>query len=578
MPRDLETLDSYVQQTMESWQIPGVALAIVKGDEVLHMAGYGVRDVESGEPVTPDTLFAIASITKSFTAMGVALQVDEGLVEWDKPVRDYLPQFKLKDGYVSEHITVRDLLSHRSGLPRHDFSWYGSGFDREQVIKNLEHLEFSKGFREAWQYQNLMYMTAGFLSGALAGSTWEDVVQRRIFDALDMQRSCFSAEDALQRGNCATPYRITRTPGSPDRLEPMAHYTNSTLGPAGSIYSTAAELTQWLRVHLNEGQLNGRQFVSPANLKQMHLPQMVMPMDATLAAMLNTEIFLYTMGWFMVPYRGYTLIHHGGNIDGFSLMVGFVPREKIGVVVLTNIESRPYRDLLLYEVCDRLLDLPDNNWNARYHAIVDARYAAADQNAETAEAERVSDQPPTHPLSDYVGEFEAKGYADFKVRQEGEALQGWLLGDWFDLVHQHYDIFILDVKRFEMRMPISFLTDTNGRLSAVSMPIEPNVPNVTFTRKALVVPEAELAALAGVYDMPYEGLALTVTVKQGRAYCSMTGETETELAPYRVSATGVEFQFKADPKTRLELLRNAEGVYHLAVLKEMGMVYHAPRR
>ncbi|MBN2471327.1 MAG: serine hydrolase [Anaerolineae bacterium] len=578
MPRDLETLDQYVRETMESWHVPGVALAVIKGNEVLHMAGYGVRDVETGEPVTPDTLFAIASITKSFTAMGIALQVDEGTLEWDAPVRDYLPYFKLQDGYVSEKITVRDLLCHRSGLPRHDFAWYGTDFDRDTLVKNLQHLAFSKGFREAWQYQNLMYMTAGFLSGEVDGTTWEDVIQRRIFDALDMKRSCFTAEDALQRKNCATPYRIRRRPGESDRLEPMPHYTDATLGPAGSIYSTAAELANWLQVHLSEGTFDGRPFVSPGNLKQMHLPQMIMPLDATLSAMLNTEIFLYTMGWFMVPYRGYTLIHHGGNIDGFSLITGFVPQEKIGVVALTNIESRPLRDVLLFEICDRLLDLPDNNWNARYQARHDAMYAAIDQDTETAEAERMTDRPPTHPLDAYTGEYQADGYPDFKVRLDGNTLQGWIVGEWFDLKHLHYDIFSLDLARFETRLPISFLIDTNGAISAVSVPIETNVANVVFTRKPLAVDTDELAALAGVYDMPFEGMDLTITVKQGRAYSALTGQAEAELVPYRLTETSVEFQLKKDDRVRVELVKDAQGGYHAAILKEPGMVFNAPRK
>lgn len=578
MRGNFEEIDHYVQQAMESWQIPGVALAVVKGNEILHTAGYGVRDRESGDPVTPDTLFAIASITKSFTAMGVALLVDEGILEWDKPVRDYLPGFKLKDGYVSEHITVRDLLSHRSGLPRHDLAWYGTTYDREQLIQNLQHLELSKGFREVWQYQNLMYMTAGYLTGQMVASTWEDFIQQRIFDVLAMEKSCFSPDDAVKQGNCAIPYRIKRTPGEPDRLEAMPYYSNSTLGPAGSIYSTTTELANWLSVHLNDGEFNGQRFVSAGNLKQMHLPQMIMPMSGIMAELLKTEIFLYTMGWFMVPYRGYTLIHHGGNIDGFSLMLGFVPQEKIGVVALTNIEGRPLRDVLLYEVCDRLLGLPDNDWNNRHLAIWDAMYSAIDQDAETTEAERVSDKLPTHDQGDYAGEFEAEGYADFKVKQEGDRLYGWIAGEWFEMKHQHYDIFILDLARFESRMPVSFLTDTNGEISSVSVPVEPTVDNVIFTRKPLEIDEAELGAIAGVYDMPFEGMDVTITVKQGRIYSHATGQVEAELVPYRRQETSIEFLLKEDTKVRFEMVKNEQGVYHLMILKQPGAVFNAPRK
>ena len=577
MPRDFDAIDTYVQEAMESWQCPGVALAIVQGGEVLHAAGYGVRDTESGAPVTPDTLFAIASITKSFTSMGVALLVDEGLVEWDKPVRTYLPEFKLKDGYISEHATVRDLLCHRIGLPRHDMAWYGTNFDRPTLIKNLEHFEFSRGFREAFQYQNMMYMTAGYLTGQVAGTTWENFVQARIFNPLGMTRACFSPDVLPQRGDYATPYRIKRTPGEPDRLESMEHYSQSTLGPAGSIHASASELATWLSVHLNQGRYNGMQFVTPGNLHQMHLPQMIRPIDATMATMLNTEIFLYTLGWFMSPYRGYTLIHHGGNIDGFSLIVGFVPQAQIGVVALTNVEARPLRDILLYEVCDRLLDLPDNNWNGRYHDYYDAFYAAIDQDAETTAAERIADRPPTHPLADYVGEFEAEGYADFKVRLEGDTLQGWFGGEWFALNHQHFDIFNLDMQRFESRLPVSFQVDVTGEIASLAFQVEPEVKAVTFTRKPLEMPADDLALMVGEYDMPFEGMTVTFVVKQGRAYSQLTGQTELELVPYRHTETGAEFKMKKHPEVRVELVRGDGDAYAELIIKEPGAVFNAPR-
>lgn len=578
MRNDFAALGSYVQESMQSWQIPGVALAILKEDEVLHMAGYGVCDVEQGTPVTPDTLFAIASVTKAFTAMGVALLVDEGKVEWDKPVRTYLPEFRLKDSYVSERITLRDLLSHRSGLPRHDLSWYGTDFDRAAILKNLQYYAFSKGFRETWQYQNLMYMTAGYLVGAVTGSSWEDFTRRRIFEPLNMKRSCFSPDEMQKQGNYATPYRIKHTLGEPDKLEAMEHYTSAPLGPAGSIHSSVADLANWLRVHLNAGQFGDQTFVSPGNVQQMHLPQMVMPMDSIQAEMLGTTISLYGMGWFVVPYRGYTLIHHGGNIDGFSLIVGFVPQQKVGVAVLTNIEGRPLRDVLLYEAVDRVLDLPDNHWNIRFHKVWDAIYAAMDQDKVTTSEERVSDKPTSHPLADYAGEYAADGYADFKVRQDGDGLQAWIAGDWFPLTHYHYDIFNLDVARFEMRVPVSFFTDVTGEISAVSVPIEPAVENIIFKRKPITIEPAVLAALVGVYTMPFEGMELFITLKQDKLFMHTTGHTDEELLPFRVTAAGVEFKLKSDEKNRLEVVRDAQGNYHLAILKEPGSVYHAPRK
>jgi CubicO group peptidase (beta-lactamase class C family) len=569
----------YVEEVMASWQIPGLALAIVKGDEVLHMQGYGVRDVETREPITPDTIFPIASSTKAFTAMGIALLVDEGKVEWDKPVRNYLPDFELSDGYVSEKLTVRDLLCHRSGLPRHDLAWYGTTASRADLIRKLKYLEFSKGFREVWQYQNLMYVTAGYLAGQMTGLTWEDYTQQRIFDPLKMSRSCFSPDVMRQLGSYAMPYRIKRgkAEGKEDVLEVMEFYSDPVMGPAGSIHSNVQDLAKWLEVHLNEGQFEGQPFVSPGSVAQMHQPQMIIPVDGFMAALLGTTISTYGLGWFVVPYRGHTLIHHGGNIDGFSTMVAFVPRENIGIVVLTNIEGRPLRDILTYEICDRLLDLPENQWNQRFHAMYDELYASIDRDRDVAVEEQKQDAPLSHPIEAYVGEYAADGYGDFVVKLEGEALLGWVAGDWFPLQHYHYDIFNLDLDRFEMRLPAIFQMNSQGEIDAVSLQLEPQVEPRLFKRKPIVLGDEVLAELTGRYDLPIEGMELAVTVRNNRLFMTATGQAGEELLPYRVLDSEVEFLIKNAPGVRLEFQKDAQGVYRTALLKQPGQVFEAPR-
>ncbi len=575
----LSTIGDYIEETMASWRVPGLALAVIKGDEVLHMCGYGVRDIVSQEPVTPGTLFAIASASKAFTAMGAALLVDDGLLEWDKPVRDYLPDFKVNDSYVSDRMSVRDLLCHRSGLPRHDLSWYGTTFNREQVIGNLAHLAFSHGFREVWQYQNLMYVTAGYLVGKLADTTWEDFTQQRIFGPLAMGRSCFSAEVMQTRGDFATPHRIKRgrAAGEEDALETVPFYLDEVMGPAGSIHSCVIDLANWLRVHVNEGRFGGEQFISPGNLAQMHQPQMVMPVDGFAARLHNTTIATYGLGWFVVPYRGYTLIHHGGNIDGFSTMVAFVPQQRIGIAVLTNLDSRPLRDVLTYEVCDRLLDLPDNNWNPRWHALYDEFFAATDLDREIAGQEQAHDAPHTHPLQDYTGEFAADGYADLIVKLDEDRLQAWIAGAWYPLEHYHYDIFNLDLERFELRVPVRFLMSIQGEIEALSVALEPQVEPVVFKRKPLTVDTSTLAALVGRFALPIEGMELAVVLKQGRLFMVITGQTEEELLPRRLSNAGVEFQAKGAMDVRLEFMRDEEGNYLTTILKQPNQVFRAQR-
>jgi CubicO group peptidase (beta-lactamase class C family) len=571
------TLGDYIQEAMRSWQIPGAAVAVVRGDEVLHMAGYGMRNIETQQPVTPNTRFAIASMTKAFTSMGVALLVDDGKVTWDAPVQEYLPWFRLKDSYASEHISLRDMLSHRSGLPRHDLAWYGTPLTREQLIHNVRYHEPNHTFREVWQYQNLMYVTAGYVTGAVSGTTWEDFIQQRIFNTLGMTASTFTATEMQKSDDYSMPYRVRRVPGEESRVELMPFYQNSVMGPAGSIHSNLTDLVTWLKVHLNEGRFGNTTFVTPGNLAQMHRPNMIRPVDGMAEKLHGTTIAAYGMGWFVEPYRGYTVVHHGGNIDGFSVMISFVPQANVGSIILTNIDGKPLRDSLTYEIYDRVLDLPNGDWNNKYHAIWAEFERGQDQERDTTGTERAADTTPSHPLADYVGEYSADGYADVSVKQEGDQLYGWLAGGWWKLEHYHYDIFELDLDRFELHLKVAFHMDTRGTVYALSLPIESAVADVMFKRKPVTLNADVLNALAGEYDMPFEGMTLSIKIKaDGKPFGQMTGQSEFELLPYRVSGNDtVEFMVKGI--SNLSLVFSSENDQYIALIKQFNNVYRAPR-
>ena len=405
----LDNLDQNVNDSMKSWHCPGVALALIKGDQVLHQSAYGLLDVEDQLPMTENTRFAMASVTKSFTAMSVALLVDEGKLEWDKPVREYMPEFILDDPYVTQHVTVRDMLSHRSGLPRHDFSAWRLDVSRADFIKRMRHFKFSATFREKFQYNNLMYYSTAYLVEKISEQHWEDFVQERIFSPLGMDTSNFVPKPPQEEQVNAKGYRVDRDEeGGVKGLVymPFGEHTELSPGAAGALFSTLADLTQWLKVHVNNGRVGDVQLVSPDNLKQMHLPQTIIPGGGFNEALLGNTIFTYGMGWFIEPYRGYTLVHHGGNVEGHSLIIGFVPQEKIGVVALTNIALLPLRDVLLYESVDRALDLSDRDWNSKFHKMVDPLIIAQAKGKQTSSEERLEEAPPTHSLETFVGILE----------------------------------------------------------------------------------------------------------------------------------------------------------------------------
>jgi CubicO group peptidase (beta-lactamase class C family) len=579
MKSRFENYDQYVEAAMRSWHCPGVALSVIREDRVLHQNAYGLRDVEEQQPMTVDTRFAMASVTKSFTAMSVALLVDEGKLEWDKPVRDYIPEFILHDPYVTQHITVRDMLSHRSGLPRHDLAAFRLELSPAEFIKRMRHLRFSTSFREKFQYNNLMYYVTAYLVEAIAGQRWQDFVQERIFALLGMQASNFVPEPPLPGQVNALGYRVDFDhQGKATGLSgmPFGHYTELSPGSAGALFSTLADLTRWLKVHVNEGRIGGVQLVSSHNLKQMHVPQTVVPASGFSEALMGNTIFNYGLGWSIEPYRGYTLVHHGGNLEGHSLIIGFVPQAKVGVVALTNVARLPLRDVLFYTSIDRALGLPDRDWNKQFHTMVDPLVAATEQSKQTAADEQIADAPPTHPLATFVGTYAGDGYPDFAVREGDDGLQACTVGslDWSTLRHYHYNVFEWHLADFDMWMKVRFLVDDQGEIGSVSIPIEPEVENVTFTRKQLALSGDVIAQVVGIYTSPIEGVEFTVTANRDKVYVAETGTPPEEVTPHRLRDAVVSFRTQ---RRRYEFMRENQAITRL-VVKSQFLTLEAPRR
>jgi CubicO group peptidase (beta-lactamase class C family) len=574
-----ENYDEYILNAMASWPCPGAAICVVKGDDILYQKAFGLRDIDNQLPVTVDTRFAMASCTKSFAAMSIALLVDAGKLEWDRPVCEVMPEFILDDPYATRHITVRDMLCHRSGMPRHDLSAWRLDLSRAEFIRRMCYLKFNKSFREVFQYNNLMYYAVAYLVEKVSGQAWEDFVQERIFNPLMMTASNFNPEPPQTGQVNALGYRVDRDAEGKARgyvAVPFGKHTQLSPGSAGALFSTLADLTNWLKVHVNAGRFDDFQLVSPGTLAQMHLPQMVIPAGGSQSAILKNTIFNYGMGWFIEPYKGYTLVHHGGNVEGHSLIIGFVPQAQIGVVALTNIAQLPLRDILLYESIDRALDLPEQDWNAQFHKIYDPIFTGIEKSKGTSAEERLADAPTTHPLEMYAGRYEAKGYPDFAVRLVDGKLQACLVGslDWFEFRHYHYDVFEWYLKDIDEWLKVRFQINDNGEVDAVSIPIEPAVDNVLFTRKPPELPQDWAAGLLGVYDPGIEGLLFTVSAREGKLYLTQTGLPAEEMGLYRVEDACVEFRIK---RNRFDFMRE-QGAFARLVIKVPGLTLTAVKK
>ncbi len=564
---DLKGFETFVTKTMEEWKVPGLGISIVKDGKVIFSKGFGFRDVKKGLKVTPRTLFAIGSCSKAFTAATMGILVDKGKLEWDKPVREYFPSFKLKDPFATEGMTPRDLVCHRSGLPRHDLMWYGSSATRKELFDRLQYLEPTKDFRAIFQYQNLMFMTAGYLVGKVAGTTWEKFVQNRIFGPLGMNDSNFSVEDSKKAPDFALPYAEKK-----DKVIEIPFRNIDTMGPAGSINSNVIDMAGWLLLNLNKGKFGEKQIISEESLKEIHSPQMI-----SSKSFKYDESFYstYGMGWGITAYRGHLLVSHGGGIDGFTANVTFMPRDNIGMVIFTNMGGTPLPGIVAYNAFDRLLGLDQIPWNKR---IMDQRNKAKEE-AEKAKKEKDKDRKlntkPSHSLKDYAGDYEHPGYGVLAIKKEGDRLKGVFNSISFDVKHYHYDIFEMSNEEFDLAEKASFFTDTKGNISSLSVQLEDSVEAIVFTK----MPEKKMKEKSFLEKFVGEYLLgeITVTVSlrgDNELVLSVPGQPKYELVPYK----GTEFNLKNLTGYSVEFVVNEAGKVTEATITQPNGVFTAKKK
>jgi CubicO group peptidase (beta-lactamase class C family) len=537
----VERIREHVERERERFAVPGCAIVVVADGGVVLSEGFGQRDVDGKTAVTAQTLFPIGSSTKTFTAALCAALVDDGKLDLDQPVRELLPGFRLHDPIASELLSVRDCLSHRSGLPRHDVLWYASEgrLSRDELIAALPHLPPTKPFRQTWQYNNLLYTTAGHLAGRLYGSSYEEAVQHRLLDPLGMKRTNFRVAEVEKDADHSRPYVLTES----DEIKEVPYAHLDLVGPAGCINSCADELAPWLFTLLGKG-VDGRpQLLSDAVLGELRAPTMPMPVSATVpSAPKNVG---YGLALMIEDYRGHRIVHHGGNIDGFSSQVIVIPEAGLGVAVLTNLHATPLRDALPYVIFDELLGLEPLPHGEERHAQWTAVRKGAIQ-AKGARKEQAKPLQAVRPLEDYVGVYRHPGYGDIHVTAENGGLHGsygLLAGP---LAHRHLEVFDLElmVNGEEMPFPIQFTHDLQAEVDALHMPIEMSMEPQRFARQpdTAHLTDELLDALAGTYVM--DPLEIVVTRRgDQQLMISVAGGAANELTP----AKGRTFTLQGEP-------------------------------
>jgi len=470
MPAPLKGFDAYVAAAVEQWGIPGLAIAVVKDDSVVFARGYGVRRLGTGAAVTPRTIFAIGSCTKAFTAAALAMLVDSARITWDEPAGSYLKGFTLSDPYVSRELTVRDLLTHRSGLMRGDALWYATPYDRAEVLRRIRLLKPSWSFRSRYGYQNIMFLAAGEIVPAVTGISWDGFVRERIFAPLGMSATTTSVAQLDSLGDVATPHE--RFDG---RERAIAWRNLDNIGPAGAINSNVLDMARWIRLQLGRGVMDGRRLLSAAVIKEMWSPQTIIPLDSVTERLRPSTHFLaYGLGWFLSDYRGRKLVSHTGAIDGFRAAVGLVPEERLGVVVLTNggEPGRALTNALFLRVVDAYLVGAATDWSTAYREVRDAGTARDSADRAKQESDRVSGTKPSLDLAAYAGSYRHEMYGNVTVAAEGGALV-IRFGPYFTgaLAHWHYDTFQASWQDPEQGFDLlTFALNADGRVDHFTWP------------------------------------------------------------------------------------------------------------
>jgi len=463
------SIDSLVEAARTAFHVPGVGLAVIKGDSVILAKGYGTRTIGQHAPVDARTIFAIGSASKAFTAAGLAILADEGRLAWDDPVTKHLPEFEMYDAYASKEMRLRDLVTHRSGLERGDLLWYGTSLPREEIVRRIRFLKPTWSLRTMFGYQNLMYLTAGQVSARLEGKSWDDLIRDRFFGPLRMATASTTIRALAGRDNVASPHGRSN---DTTRVIPWRNIDN--IAPAGSINASALEMANWVRMWLAKGRFDGRQLLSESQVAEATRPQFII--NDPLWQMLFGDVgsFLtYGFGWIVQDYQGHKIVSHGGNIDGMSALIGFAPGANVGVVILTNLNGTLATKAVMFGVLDRLLGLPSRDWVGDTRKLADLLEAQGRMAQKRREDGRARDTRPSLAPAGYAGTFSDSLYGEVTVREDGGRLRvaiGLRPDASATLEHWHYDTF-----RGSWSDPtlgstmVTFQLDAEGKVKAVEV-------------------------------------------------------------------------------------------------------------
>jgi CubicO group peptidase (beta-lactamase class C family) len=470
---DTAALNRYVAKAAKDWRVPGLAIAVVKDDSLVFASGYGVIEKGKPAPVNEHTRFAVGSTTKAMTVASLAMLVDEGKLRWDEHVTDFFPELQLYDRYATRELTIRDLLTHRTGLPGTDMLWLlpENRLPFSEMIRRLRYIKPSSSFRSNWEYQNVMYAIAGGIVEKVSGMQWDAFVRTRIFAPLGMTETVPLVSSITGEPNVAVPHDIHH-----DSVVVVPVRTTDEIAPAGSVWSSVSDMSKWMRFILDSGRVGTKRLIKPETFREMVAPEMRVPMNEYVSLdLVKPHFFSYALGWFVQDYNGQTVWMHTGSIDGMVAIIGLLPQKRVGVYVLGNLDHAELRHALMYKVFDMYGasgNGPQRDWSADLQADMKAKRearAAVSKAAAASSTKKPAVTGPSLPLASFAGTYTDSAYGTVRVTLANGALHARYVNfEIGDLEHVKFDSFRSKIANpREGVIDVSFETDGTGGVSAL---------------------------------------------------------------------------------------------------------------
>jgi CubicO group peptidase (beta-lactamase class C family) len=527
-------LDTTFARVLKTWHAAGFAVAVIEKNKVIYAEGFGYRNLDKKLPVTPNTLFAIGSCSKAFTASMIGKLEADNKLDIDKPVGLYLPELRFYNDAMNNTITLRDMMSHQTGLPRHDLSWYFfNNNSADSLVERIRYMEPTYGVRQKWQYNNFMFAAQGALIAHITGKSWGDNIKENFFGPLGMSRSDVSIEEMENTDDISTGYGLKQD----SIIKKLDYYHIMGMSPAGAINSSANDMARWLITWVNNGKYKGKEII-PESFRNQAISS-----QAVIAAALPTKeepgLFFadYGFGWMLSSYKGHYRVEHGGNIDGFSASTCFFPADSIGIVVLSNQDGSAVPSIVRNIISDRILNLGYDNWNDKQHQLFIKALEGA-KKAEMAKSNTAKHNPATHPLADYEGNYNEPGYGTFNIYLKNDSLFAktnmqtlWFRHNNYDI----FDIFIIDPHdgidtTDASGAKMQFTMNSEGDIDAVQSQLQDGIKPIVFSKLTVgkAISAAELQKYAGDYELP--GILAHIYIKDDKTlYAHVPGQPDYEL-------------------------------------------------